>query len=87
MFFKCYYELAKSCSLNKECFYDIGYNCLCSSTLWDCYKQINKLSSTQANKLFKKWGEFDENTNHIAISDARVQGKFYVKLLNKMTSL
>lgn len=87
MFLKSYYELAKSNSKNKEYFYDIGYNCLCSSTLWNIYKQINNLSSNQANKLFKEWGEFDEDSNHIAISDARVQGKCYVKLLKKMTTI
>ena len=87
MFLKCYYELAKLGSQNKECFYDIGYNCACSSSLWDYYKQLNKLSSSQANKLFKAWGKFDEETNHVAISDAKVQGKFYIKLLKKMNTL
>jgi hypothetical protein len=85
MFVKCYYELAKSNSHDKGCFYDIGYQCECASTLWNCYKQSNKLSSQQANKLFKEWGEFDENSNHMALSDATVQGKFYIKLLNIMT--
>ena len=51
MFFKCYYELAKSNSQDKGCFYDIGYQCECSSTLWNYYKQSNKLSSKCASKL------------------------------------
>ena len=85
MFLKCYYELARTNSQNKECFYDIGYQCECSSTLWNLYKQLNKLNSTQANELFKYLGEFDETSNHMALSDALVQGKFYVKLLKKLT--
>lgn len=85
MFFKCYYELAKLNSKNKEYFYDIGFKCLCSSTLWNYYKKINKLSSKQANDLFKNLGEYDDDSNHVAIVDAKVQGKFYVKLLKKMS--
>jgi hypothetical protein len=85
MFFKCYYELAKSNSQDKECFYDIGYSCECSSTLWNYYKKSNKLTSIQADQLFKYLGEFDESLNHMALSDAKVQGKFYVKLLKKLT--
>jgi hypothetical protein len=84
MFFKCYYELAKSNSHDKECFYDIGYHCDCSSTLWKCYKQLHKLSSKEADKLFKELGEPDEKSNHFAISDAKVQGKFYIGLLKRM---
>lgn len=84
MFFKCYYELAKKNSLDKECFYEIGFKCECSSTLWNYYKQSNKITSSQANKLFKYLGEFDENSNHMALSDAKVQGKFYVRLLKKL---
>ena len=84
MFFKCYYELAKTNSENKECFYDIGYKCMCSSTLFDYYKKKNNLNSNEANRIFKYLGEFDENSNHIAISDAMVQGKFYVGLLKKL---
>ncbi len=85
MFFKCYYELAKSNSSNKENFYHIGYQCTCSSTLWNYYKQSNKINSNQADKLFKYLGKFDNESNHIAISDARVQGRFFVRLLKKMS--
>lgn len=83
MFFKSYYELAKSNSENKESFYDIGYQCLCSSTLWDYYKNFNKLTSIEANKLFNELGEFDPEQNHKASADAKVQGKFFIKL-NKL---
>jgi hypothetical protein len=86
MFFKCYYELAKSNSPDKECFYDIGYQCICSSTLWDYYKKVNKLSSKEANKLYKIMEKFDAKSNHIAISDATLQGKFYISLLKKMNT-
>jgi hypothetical protein len=85
MFFKCYYELAKTNSQDEGCFYDIGFKCECSSTLWDYYKKSNKLTSIQSDKLFKYLGEFNESSNHMALSDARVQGKFYVKLLKKLS--
>jgi hypothetical protein len=67
MFVKCYYELAKLSSPNNDDFYDIGYQCTCSSTLWEHYKKINNLDSTQANKLFNELGEFDKKQNHIAM--------------------
>lgn len=85
MFLKCYYELAKANSESKERFHDIGFLCECASTLWDVYKEKNNLTSTTfAGDLFKRWGEFDEKTNHMALSDAIVQGKFYVTLLKQL---
>ncbi len=81
MFFKSYYELAKNNSSNKENFYDIGFQCKCSSTLFDYYKKKNKISSIEATKLFNEMGEVDADKNHYAIDDAIVQGKFYLKLL------
>jgi hypothetical protein len=84
MFFKCYYEYAKKYSENKEQFYDIGYRCECSSTLWNYYRISQKLSNSQSNKLYKQLGEFDKNVEHFALSDARVQGKFYVRLLERL---
>lgn len=85
MFLKCYYELAKTNSHNEKSFFEIGYKCECSSTLWNYYKHTNKLNSNQANELFKVLGVFDENSNHMALSDAKVQGRFYVGLLKKLT--
>lgn len=84
MFFKCYYELAKSNSKNKTNFYDISYKCECSSTLFDYYIKNNNLSSSESKKLFKHLGEVDPSSNHMALQDAIVQGKLYVKLLKKM---
>lgn len=84
MFLKSYYELAKSNSSNGKKFYDIGYECICSSTLFDLYKKNNNLTSKEAYKLFNELGEYDPNQNHMAISDAKVQGKFYINLIKKM---
>lgn len=81
MFLKSYYELAKLNSKSNVNFYDIGYECVCISTLWDFYKNHNNLTSKEATKLFKKLGEFDNETNHYAISDAEAQGKFYIELM------
>jgi Zn-dependent M32 family carboxypeptidase len=84
MFFKSYYEMAKTQSPNKELFYEIGYQCKCVSTLFDLYKKSNNLSSKQATKLFNELGEFNPELNHQSLSDAKVQGKFFVKLIKKM---
>jgi len=84
MFLKSYYELAKSNSTNKKDFYDIGYRCVCVSTLFDWYKKVHNLNSSQSFKLFNELGEFDAKTNHRALADARVQGKFYLGLVKKM---
>ncbi len=81
MFFKSYYEYAKKHSENKDYFYDIGYRCECCSTLWRCYIRMEKLSNSQSKKLYEKLGEFDKNTEHFALYDAKTQGKLYVNLL------
>lgn len=83
MFFKSYYELAKSNSPNKKDFYDIGYQCVCISTLFNLYKKTHNLNSSQSSQLFNELGEFDAKTNHRASADARVQGKFYLGLTRK----
>ena len=84
MFFKSYYDLAKSNSLNKKDFYDIGYQCVCISTLFNWYRKTHNLNSSQSFQLFNELGEFDVKTNHRASADARVQGKFYIGLKKKM---
>lgn len=84
MFLKSYYELAKSNSLTGTDFYDIGYQCKCSSTLYDLYKKSNNLTSKEALELFNELGEFNPKQNHMALLDAKVQGKFYIKLIKKM---
>lgn len=86
MFFKYYYERAKLNSSVEESFYDIGYKCICSSTLWDYYKKSNELKSSEADKLFKQLGDYDKNSDHMACSDARVQGKFYIRLLKLLAN-
>ena len=84
MFLKSYYELAKSNSPNGNNFYDIGFKCNCASTLLDFYKKKNNLTSKETYKLFYELCDFDPKENHIAISDAKVQGKFYINLIKKM---
>jgi len=84
MFFKSYYELAKSSSLNEQNFYDIGYQCKCISTLFDLHKKINDLLPNEATKLFNDLGQVEPNHNHKALYDAKVQGKFYIKLMKIM---
>lgn len=83
MFFKSYYELAKFNS--SENFYDIGFKCTCISSLFDWYKNTHNLTLSQSTKLFNELGEFDNKNNHQALTDARVQGKFYIGLLKKMS--
>jgi len=85
MFLKSYYELAKSNSSTETYFYDIGYQCKCASTLFDLYKKINNITSNEAHKLFNELCEFDPQNNHMALADAKVQGKFFIKL-NKLIS-
>ena len=84
MFLKSYYEMAKSNSPNKNDFYDIGFQCVCISSLFDWYKKRHNITSSQASQLFNELGEFDAKTNHYASADARVQGKFYIGLVKKM---
>lgn len=79
-FFKNYYELVRSINNNRDVMYDIGYSCQCSSTLWNLYKQKHKLSSNEADKLYKEISEFDETKEHFALDDARCQGIAYVKM-------
>lgn len=85
MFFKSYYDMAKSNSLNKNYFYDIGYECICISTLFDWYRKTHNLTSSQSLQLFNELGEFNTKTNHRALADARVQGKLYLGLVKKMS--
>ena len=83
MFLKCYYELAKQQKQlddPDQCLYDIGYRCECASTLWDTYKTLHHISNKHANQLFKEWGEFNERSNHMALADATVQGKVYIRV-------
>lgn len=88
MFLKCYYELAKSNSSNGEDFYDIGYKCECSLTLCNHYKKINGLTNNEFMSIFQKPDEVisENNLEHFALYDAKIQGKKYIELLKKMYS-
>ena len=44
-------------------------------------------SSKETNELFKNLGKFESTLNHYALSDAKVQGKFYVGLLKKLNAI
>ena len=80
MFLKCYYELAKKNS-NKTNFYEIGFKCECISTLWIYYKKKNKLSAKKSNELLNQLSPCNKNELHFAINDAKIQGIFYIKLM------
>lgn len=84
MFFKCYYEMAKTIHDKSSTMFDIGYSCQCSSTLWNLYKKKNKLSYNDASKLLKKINNFDQNKEHIAIEDAKCQGVAHVKIIQML---
>jgi DNA polymerase III alpha subunit (gram-positive type) len=82
MFLKCYYEMAQH-ELN-DAFFDIGYTCVCISTMWKTYVAIHKLNKTDATELEKQLSVLsgdNEGMEHVAIYDARNQGMFYVNLL------
>lgn len=87
MFFKCYYEYAKSKSTNEINFYDIGFKCICASTLTDYYKNLDSSNLSVISKLM---ADIKKNTNgfeHNALYDATIQGLFYCKLLEKLNEL
>lgn len=80
MFFKSYYELAKSNDVSRgPSMYNIGFTCECASTLWNFYKKKHNLSNSEANKLYKEISEFDNTKEHFAVYDAMFQGIAHVK--------
>lgn len=89
MFFKCYYENARANSDTPYDFYDIGYSCVCASTLWKNYKAVNNISSKESIVLQKQMStipeqilaDFSNYCEHCAIYDALKQGFFFVSLL------
>lgn len=83
MFFKCYYELAKSNSL-KSTFFDIGFKCTCISTLVNYYKNLNNSNSSIINKLTKSIKQNNTGIEHSALADAKIQGLFYCELIKIM---
>ena len=80
-FFKSYYETTKLLSPELK-MYDIGYSCLCSSTLWNLYKTIFKLDNPiQYEEKYKELSEINSNTrNHFALDDAKHQGIAFIKI-------
>jgi hypothetical protein len=89
MFFKSYYEYSKKMLSDTQIknMYNLGFKCECISTLWTCYKKINKITNKEGNKLYNNLGNLDASTEHMALSDAIVQGTFYVKLLKLLKIL
>jgi hypothetical protein len=87
MFFKSYYELAKSKCIDDDYFYDIGYQCKCISSTFDAFKKQMKLNSKQSKELYDELSQInlEEKNLHHALFDAKVQGKFYLGLLEKIS--
>lgn len=92
MFFKSYYELAKSKYLEDYDFFDISYYCVCINSFFDTIIKQFKLNSKQSNKLYVEF--YDEllqidkekKNLHYGLFDAKVQGKFYLGLLCEIFS-
>jgi hypothetical protein len=79
MFLKCYYNFAECDKI-----YDIGYFSLCISTLWIQYKNMKKLSNKNSAELKEVLMNTDKCLEHHALDDAKMQGLFYLKLLDLM---
>jgi hypothetical protein len=92
MFFKSYYDLARSKHSNM---YDIGYECECASSIWKIYKIINPLHNTELKKLKKEITNLQKisdttniiNLEHTALYDARIQGKQHLIAINYLNKL
>lgn len=88
MFYKCYYEYAKSKSIYKDKFYDIGFKCICISTLTDYYKNLDPSNISTINNLMdeikKNVNDMNIGVEHNALFDAMIQGLFYCNLLKKL---
>lgn len=49
-------------------------------TEFESHKKLNNLTSKETHELFNELGEFYTKQNHIALADAKVQVKFFIKL-------
>ena len=80
MFLKCYYEQAKINSDNQN-FYDIGFKCVCISTLTNYFKKLHKFNPGLCSGINKNIRDNTDGILHTALYDATVQGLFYCNLL------
>jgi|SaaInlStandDraft_5_1057022.scaffolds.fasta_scaffold63052_2 hypothetical protein len=81
-FFKSYYEFAKH--IDPTITYDIGFKCICFSTLMDCYRKQKNLSDRDYFFFKKSLCDIDSSKCHDAAYDARVQGIMFTKLIKLM---
>lgn len=84
MWLKCYYEMTNEYNKKNQLssLYQIGYKCLCLSTVSTIYKSLHKMSSNGFDKMIKEFGEFKPELEHDALDDARYQGIVYIKLID-----
>ena len=64
--------------------YDIGFKCICFSTLMDCYRKQKNLSDRDYFFFKKSLCDIDSSKCHDAAYDARVQGIMFTKLIKLM---
>lgn len=76
MFFKSYYEMARNII---PTMYDIGYMCICISSYFSSYCELQKISGQNKEKLKLNLMEYNQNLDHYAIEDARSQAKLFIK--------
>jgi hypothetical protein len=82
MFLKSYYEFAKCVDRNIK--YDIGFNCICFSTLLSSYRKSKKFTGKQYITFKKSLYDIDSSKCHDALYDSKVQGIMFVKLIKIM---
>jgi DNA polymerase III epsilon subunit-like protein len=93
MFFKCYYEMGRQKSLgdnygtSRATGYNIGFEVLDVSELFNAFKIINNLTdkSTISN-IEKQLSGMQEKFAHDSLYDATCQGLMYVRLLKMLSS-
>jgi DNA polymerase III alpha subunit (gram-positive type) len=83
MFFKSYYEMAQA--YLKKKFYNIGFNCICISSYFISYCESKNMRSNDKEVLKLQLMEYDKNTDHFAIEDARCQAKLFIKIKQMIT--
>lgn len=78
MWLKYYHE--KFGSVNRR---DIGYQCICLSTIFKTYCILNRIKDKEA---FEKELTTGEEVTHNPLDDARYQGKLFFELKKKLNS-
>lgn len=91
MFFKCYYELGRKQSLgadygtSRATGYNIGYECLDASELFNAFKIVTKITDKATiNRIENQLMGKEESLAHDGLYDAICQGLFYIRLLKML---